>query len=281
MSKLSKSKKTSKTDYYVNILTNVLTVLLCVGFVALIVHIYFNVYKPEEKKYIKRSRYVYKVIQSELTEFYKTKQYVYKKDEATDEYQDEFCELLVSKYSNNGGNCTSSDFLGLQENFTFKKNKATIYGMEKPPFYYDGTLVKDFIVDVDGKKGKNTIGIDRVPLRIYSTGRMGGLLTPVNCNQEDEQRFYMERSKLCDANVQINFLSSKIPIGFDIIQIGSKNGKSRKLNTNIPFLRADCLAFGAEMLGFDDYCEQRMYHWMTACYHEYPCAVQLTGLFKD
>ncbi|MBR5774502.1 MAG: hypothetical protein IKY44_06600 [Clostridia bacterium] len=68
-------------------------------------------------------------------------------------------------------------------------------------------------------------------------------------------------------------MDSKIPFSYDVIQVGGKDGKSRRLNQNVPFLRADCIAFGSEILGADEYCEKRGYYWLTACYHEYFCAI--------
>ena len=232
--------------------------------------IYFDIYKPEEKRYIRNSRYVYEILQDELTKYYKEKGYVYDGSEAIDE----FCERIRVKYSPLYGTCAIKNEVSDDVSIYFKSKNITVSGFNRPPIKVGDVYVKDIIIDVDGNKGENTFGIDRVPLRIYSSGRMGGLLSPVNCNKGDMDDFGIPYSPICPTGVNINFMDIKIPFSYDIIQIGGKDGKSTRLNQNVSFLRADCLAFGAEITGADEYCDKRSYYWLTACYHDYYCAIQ-------
>ncbi len=280
MPQYSKKKKQQTIDILPAIL-RAIGICAFVGFVWWAFWIYFNVYKPEERRYERNSRYVYMLLQDELTQFYKTHGYIYKQNKSgTIDSEDEFCELLVKKYSLNGGICHTNDKTGYSETFTFKNRGIVLYGMERAPFKFEGTLVKEFFIDVDGSKGENTMGIDRLPLRIYSTGRLGGLVTPVNCKISDYNDYGIPYAKICQSGVDIDFLDTNFPIGFDIIQVGGKSGKSKVLNRNVSLLRADCLGYGAELIGADDYCEMKKMYWMKSCYHEFPCAVEITGKFK-
>ena len=253
-------------------LLNVFKIVLIIASIWGIIYFYFNVVKPKERKYINHSKYAYAQIQEELTKFYKEKGYIYN---SKDDINDEFCEVLRKKYSPYKGTCNTNPAGGHDINVVFKKGNITIYGMEKPPFEFEGNLVKDFYIDINGEKGENTMGIDRLPLRIYSKGLLGGIVTPVNCSVYDYKEYGIPLSPICQTGTEINFLNSNKPLSFRIKQIGSNEGKSRFLGKNISFARADCAAFGAELMGFDELCEKRGFHWLTGCYHEYTCAIEL------
>ncbi len=230
---------------------------------------YFDVYKPKEKLYIKNSKYAYQLIQSELTELYKQKGYVY--DSLTQD-NDPLCEVLREKYDNLG--TCNVGIVGAQGNIKLPKG-ITLHGFENRPRNGEGSLIKDIIIDVNGEKGENTLGVDRAPIRIYSTGRMGGMISPVNCKVSDQRDYELDYSPICTAGIDINFMDSKMPFSFSIFQIGGKKGESKYIAKNISFLRADCMAFGGELIGAMEFCEMRGYHWTTACYHDYYCAIEL------
>jgi len=229
-----------------------------------------DIYKPQEKKYIKRVKIAHKFIQSELSEYYKKNSYIYN---TMDDLEDGFCLALKNKYGDSSGSCQvdGTD----RENIHFKKTQITVYGFSHKPQIYNGVLVKDIVIDIDGEKGENTFGIDRAPLRIYSTGLLGGMITPVNCKEEDTYKYGVPYSKICPKEIQVNYMDSEIPFAYNVIQIGGKRGKSRYLNKKVSFFRAECVAFGGEMLGAVDYCDFKKYQWLTACYHEYRCAIEL------
>ena len=232
---------------------------------------YFDVYKPEEKKYISHSRYAYKLIQKELTEFYKKDKFVY---ESMTQDIDPFCEVLKEKYDPLGS--CGVGVIGAEQNIKLPKG-ITLHGFEKRPYDFEGTLAKEIIIDVNGLKGENTLGVDRAPIRIYSTGRLGGMISPVNCNIMDMRDFGIPyASSVCSAGIDIDFMNSKIPFSFSIFQIGGKKGESKYIARNVTFLRADCQAFGGELTGMVDFCEAKGYQWATACYHDYFCAIELT-----
>ena len=148
--------------------------------------------------------------------------------------------------------------------------------MERAPINVEGMTVKEILIDVDGEaKGKNEIGVDRVPIRIYSDGLMAGRLSPVSCSMTSLKDWEIHYSAICAGAPDIDFLQSNIPFGYNITQVGGPEGKSRLLNRNVPFLRADCSAFGGEFLSPYEYCDKRQYHWLSACYDEYPCSIDL------
>jgi len=54
---------------------------------------------------------------------------------------------------------------------------------------YDGLYYKDFIIDADGEKGSNKIGIDRYPMRVYRGNThqgisIDGMVIPVECGKD-------------------------------------------------------------------------------------------------
>ena len=270
---MSSSNKRKKQDELVFLESAKLAfkIIFLVLFIWLIKWVYFDVYKPEEKRYLRNSIYVYKLLQEELTKIYKEKGYVYDENET----MDELCERIRAKYSPMYGDCSVKNNITVSQepNIIFKSKNITLSGFERPPVKVGDVLVKDIVIDTNGDKGENTFGVDKVPLRIHSNGRMGGLLSPVNCNKGDMEDFGIPYSTVC-AGANINFMAMNKPFSYDVVQIGGKEGKSRRLNQNIPFLRADCIAFGAEITGADEYCDKKSFYWLTACYHDYYCAIQ-------
>ena len=254
------------------ILIRVIAIIATICLIALAIWLYFNVYKPEEKKFIRNSRFAYIQISNVIHDIYKEKQYVYEKPS---EYRDSVCEILAKKLSSTTGNCVQNPTGMPQLNFVIKKTKIAIYGLERPSISEDSNnIIKEFIIDVDGEeKGENEVGKDRVPVQIHSTGRMGGKLMPVNCNARDMINYGMQISKSCPMGTELNFLTTTIPFGFDVNQIGSTEGKIKKITSNVPFARADCAAFGGEILG-DEYCSDKGFYWLKRCYEEYYCGFE-------
>lgn len=269
------SKNTKKTPS-INILAILIRVIIIIASIALIVlfvWLYFNVYKPEEKRFIKNSRIAYNKISNVIYEIYKEKQCVYEKP---DEARDSVCEILAKKLSKNSlGNCMRNPTGMPQLNFVIKNTKIAIYGLERPSVSQDNNnIIKEFIIDVDGEeKGENEVGKDRVPVQIHSSGRMGGRLMPVNCNVKDMINYGMPMSKSCPMGTELNFLTTNVPFGFDVNQIGSAEGKIKKITSDVSFARADCAAFGGEVLG-DEYCNDKGIYWLKRCYEEYYCGFE-------
>ena len=255
---------------YKNKIVNI--ILIIIGIILIISGILFAIkaYNPKQKNYIKKSNIAYQIIQEKINNIYRKQKYLF------DDKNDNICEILAKELSKEKANCinTSKDY---SKNFKIDKTSIEIWGLEKAPLKYENTLIKDFFIDINGSKGENKIGTDRTPLRMYSTGRLGGILTPVNCSKDDEKYYGIKYSPICLNETQINFLANNLPFGFDILQIGGKNGKTKKINANIPFLRADCVAFGGELIA-GNYCNSKGYYWNTACYYDYLCAVELSKI---
>lgn len=229
-----------------------------------------DVYKPQEKNYIRKVKIAHNFIQSELSEYYKKNGYIF---ESQDDIEDKFCLALKKKYGDNSGSCQVDGTL--RENIHFKNTNITMYGFSRKPQIYNNVLVKDVVIDIDGEKGKNKFGVDRAPIRIYSKGLLGGMITPVNCNREDNYKYDVPYSDICPIDDHVNYMDTQIPFAYNVLQIGGKRGRSRYLNKKVSFFRAECVAFGGEMLGAVDYCDYKKYQWLTACYHEYRCAIEL------
>ncbi len=259
--------------FALRITINVVVIAIVVFLIKACLSFYHNVYKPKERAVINASNYAYKIIQEELTQYYKVHGYIYK---GQDEPVDDFCVFLSSKLAKLGGECTNKpNLFGYQKNFVIDNTDIEVWGMDSLPKTEEGTLVKEFFIDTNGEKGENQFGIDRIPLKIYSTGRLGGLVLPVNCSKEHEEQFGFQLSKMCSPEIQINYLDTNKYFGYDIFQIGGDFGKTRPLNRNVSFLRGDCVAFGGELIAQYEFCDAKMYPWLPACYDEFPCAIQI------
>ena len=274
----SKSKKKRKLDQEIDLgefLGKIFAFFVIVGSISFILYCYFNVYNPEKQAFIKGSEYAYDQLQTKVQEIYNERKYIFKTEGET---EDEICKHFLSENLKDGGNCMVGKKTGIiRRNFTFRKTKIDILGFEQPAFEMGGTLVKDIMIDVDGElKGENTVGKDRIPVRIHSTGRLGGLVTPVNCSTVDLKDYDFDKSLLCIGAEEINYLGVNEPFGYDVAQIGGDKGKTRLINRNVPLLRADCMAFGGDMFPSDGYCDAKRYPWLAACYDEFPCSVRFS-----
>ena len=254
-------------DEYIGIIVNSILLILFLWFVLWFT---FCVYKPKEKNYVKQTRYAYSLIEKEAMNLFRTEGHVFDEEAI----YDKLCQQLANKYSKRLKECRVTNGVA-EPNIRFNKGGAVVYGLNSKPYKYGGTLVKDILIDINGDKGENQVGIDRTPVSIYSSGRLGGMLTPANCKAENVRKYGLRYSPLCGVGADVEFIDSKYPLSYNIIQIGGRKGQSRYISRNVSFLRADCSAFGSELLGMDDFCESRSYQWMTACYHEYYCAIEL------
>lgn len=273
----NKQPAKKKTDLYavdpVQILINVIAILIGTTIIVGLIYMFFVTYNPKQKYFVRKANYAYKTIQKELVSYYKEHGYIYK---SKDEEIDEFCVLMGSKYSEKAPDCKDNHGI-IKPNFKFKGTKIEIMGMEKPPFEAGGTLAKDIMIDINGAgRGDDELGVDRVPVRIYSTERMGGLMAPVNCSHTDMMELGIEYAPICNNGAEIDFMTSKIPFGYDIYQIGGPKGRTKPINRDVPYLRADCTAFGGDMAGLDDYCENKGFYWSKECYDEFECSVWIS-----
>lgn len=241
--------------------------IACVIFLLLLA--YFKLYNPKKHSVTTKSMYVLNFFQSQVSDMYNKEKKVFSFEKTT---PDELCQKLAEASSVYTFDCVD-DGVSYKKNFVIKKQKIEIYGLEKAPYKLDGTYVKDFFIDVDlDRKSANTIGIDRFPLRVYSDGYLGGVITPINCSKDDEISYSLTTSPVCAGGNGANFLALDSPFSFDVYQVGGDNGKTRYLSKGIPFLRADCNAYGGEMLAWDGFCDGR-YYWLKTCYNDEPCGV--------
>ena len=248
----------------------ILKFLLIAGFAFLVVFLFFKFYNPKKHNTIKRSMYLLNLFQSEVTKIYTENKKVFAPEASN---PDMLCQRLAEASGAVSYDCLD-DGVTYKRNFVIKKKRIEVYGLEKPPYKLEETYVKDFFIDVDtSRKSENIIGVDRFPLRIYSDNYMGGMITPINCSKDDEVAFSLTTSPVCAGGTGINFLATDFPFGFDVYQVGADGGITRYLNRGIAFLRADCNAYGGEMLAWDDYCNGR-YYWHKTCYNDEPCGIQ-------
>ena len=270
------SKKNIKLDTeidageFFSALFSILFVIIVAG---VAIFFFTKTYNPEEAKLIKGTKYAFLKLQKEAVDLFEEEKFIFKHDDPNDMT---YCIRLAKKYAKMGSfNCNPTKLGAPYKNFTFKGTNIEVWGLEKPPFNANGFLVKDVLIDVDSEKGENKVGSDRFVLRIYSSNTNAGMITPVNCKIDDEKKWDLRRSLYCAGGAEIDFLTVNKPLGFNIMQIGGDKGKTQKINSNVPFLRADCLAFGGAMTGSEDYCDDSMLYWLNACSDELYCHITL------
>ena len=253
-------------------------IFLSIGGFCFALWFFTNVYNISERTYIKGVRYAFGILQKETITAFEKQKYVF--DEKLNG-EDSFCKYMAQKYSKNKqGACTNFNPTMPSENFVFKNKDISIYGLEKQPFKYNGSLAKDVIIDVNGEnKGENQVGKDRYILRIYSTGMQGGVITPVNCSSMDEMEYGFKRSIYCIGSEEFNYLAVNKPLGFDIQQIGSDNGRTKIIGSNLSFLRADCSVMDGFYTDGGDYCEDKMLYSIRGCEDEYECNIAMTKVY--
>lgn len=253
-------------------------IFFSIGLLSFSVWYFGSVYNASEREYIRGARYAYSILQKEITTIYQKQGFVF--DNKTGS-EDSFCLYLAEKYSKDSvGACTNFNPTMPSENFTFKDQKISIYGLEKPVFSYNGNQVKDIIIDVNGeKKGENQVGKDRVILRIYSKGQSGGIITPVNCSNMDESDYGFKKSIYCIGSQEFNYLTSNKPLGFDIQQTNMDNGTKRIIGNNLSFIRADCSVTDGMYTGAEDYCEDKSFYSLRGCEDEYECNIELSRTY--
>jgi len=271
----SKYDSVEMEDLIINSIKNVFAVLLIIGLLYAGGWMYFVAYNPEKQRFIKRANAAYNIIQEEVLKFYNVHEYVWNEDQRG---IDPICSEIAKKHSKLGGNCVIKQGI-LSKNFTISKLKTDIYGLERPAVAEEGTLVKDIMIDVDGEKGPNELGRDQVIIKIYSKGLLGGKLIPANCKMLDFLDYGIPRSYLCAPGVEINFMETNVPFGYDVTQFREDKPPKeqfRRITRNVPFLRADCAALGGEYFGGSDYCDKRGYAWIRSCSNDYECKMELS-----
>ncbi len=243
-----------------------------IGMIALLIWFYFNVYKPEERAYINSARYAYKILNEEI---------VHDKFELSNKRtrDEDFCQYMIRKYSKTGsGSCNNFNPGVPVENFIFKDKNISILGLEKPSYTDKGILVKDVVIDYNTEqKGENRVGVDRILMRMYLTGDFKGIITPANCNKQDELEYDVKSPIFCVGSTGMNELAMNVPLGYDIEQTNAETGEKRIIGKNLPIIKADCRAFDGMIVDAGEYCSDKMLYALKGCDDdEYTCKIKLT-----
>ena len=192
---------------------------------------YHKFYQPEKRAYLKGTKQMYVLLKKELKEYYDKHEYIF---DSNVQITDTFCEYLNEKYSNYKGVCTVG--VGADDANLFFDKDIEVYGFTQPPFKFGKTLAKDIIVDVNGSKGANEIGVDRMGFRIYSN-LYGGGIAPINCNMDDEINYDFKKSIYCPMGKEINYMDLKEPINFSVYQIDENGERLKQIANDVSYLR--------------------------------------------
>ena len=144
---------------------------------------------------------------------------------------------------------------------------------------------KNFVIDIDGEKGKNRIGIDRFPLRLYIGGIRDGLIQPIDCNNdvmydEDGTKHLLGDNPYCKhgfdmggALAKNNMLSENEIISYDIYRAreNSQNSKTDLVASKMSTMEADCGAYGGRGFFSGKQCAENSFRVFTKCAKNETC----------
>ncbi len=217
-----------------------------------------------------------------------SKTLTYQNPDSTD---DTFCLELADVFSlAKEANCEQSEPISTV-NLEFP-NEVTIQGLATPwktPYEGCEYNFKNIIIDVDGEKGLNKLGIDRFPLRIFQGGKVDGVIMPINC--EDDSVYDEEGNKivLTDSTGKSPFCKQKFDssgalftknlllddkiINYDIYRSEMVEEKSvaKIVSSAQSLAMADCMAYGGYGYLSKEQCAQMGIKIHTKCASSETC----------
>ena len=243
-------------------------------------YLYFTKFQPAKRTFARKCSAAWNIIQTKTFSLYRKQGYLF---DGKFRLGRNFCEELALDIADEKQaiDCRPDPSDKPVRNFTLKGTKTDILGLEKPFMVQEGIIFKDIVIDVNGAyQGKNSIGEDRMLLRVYSNGFMAGKLSPVNCKLSDEKDYGIKKSPYCADSPEVDYLEEKFPFAFDVTQTGADLGRTRHLRSGISFARADCVASMGELLYLDEYCSQKGIYQLKTCFDDVPCNVSLSKYFN-
>ncbi|MBR1617146.1 hypothetical protein IJ670_03255 [bacterium] len=260
-----KRRNIDSSGFYPNLFKVSSVVVLIIGVFYAIYQMYFT----PEKTLSRGCRHAIEILQNEADKMYASKGYVFDQGAAND---GSFCNTVGTKYSKFSVKCYNTDIKKIMRNFTIW-HRVTIYGLEKPLTKSETEAYKDIVIDVNGDFYPNKIGVDRVPVRIYSEGPHAGEIMPVNCNKQDEAIYGYKISKYCSRDSETNYLAQNVPFGYNVIYYGADAASLKRnvLEKNVSYLAADCKAKNGQGFAGTEYCENAPVPWLYRCYEKGSC----------
>ena len=262
-------KKRNQYDKNKEFYKNYFKVVLGVVLILAICWVLGNTYFSSSGNLSRGARNAIEILQNEATNMFNNQGYVF----GANANDNQFCTSLGSKHSRFEVKCINTDDRSLIRNFTLKGTTTAIYGMEKPTVKISdnkGNIeeYRDVIIDINSDDAPNKIGTDRIPVRIYSKGKLAGKVIPVNCNKDAEEKYGYKISTLCGDST-INYLATSTPFGYNVIQ--NANGKKTRLESNVPYLSADCKSKNGAQYANKKYCSAEKIPWIYKCYNDGSC----------
>ena len=200
--------------------------------------------------------------------------------------KDWYCLNLADKFAlSNEPNCAKAA-APKEVNFRFS-NGMTLQGVASAwytPYSGAGYSFKNIVVDIDGEKGVNKIGIDRFPLRIYKGSTYEGMIHPVNCGDDVvynsagtkitlssstgaspycRQKFDLTGSVVANKNM---LLDDQI-VTYDVYQPVTDEEYSRAVivATSLSTMAANCAAYGGNGFFSKPYCGSKNLRLTARC----------------
>lgn len=154
---------------------------------------------------------------------------------------------------------------------------------------YDGLFYKDFIVDADGEKGSNKIGIDRYPMRVFRGNTLegiplDGMIMPVECGNDYTYDVYDTRIELsspyCVHGFEVNGAAARNNIASDssilsknIYRVTDAKNTTRAsiIAGSLSTIEADCKAHAGKGFYTAQQCADYGINLLERCAHERMC----------
>ncbi len=208
---------------------------------------------------------------------------------------DPYCIYVADVFSIEGKpNCSTLAADKDAVNITMA-NGVTVQGLasswispfDKADFYF-----KNIVIDIDGQKGANKLGVDRFPLRIFKEGNYEGIVLGVDCNKEtfydpdDQTKTYdlyngTKKHPYCydgftpaGTRKTNNFLTDGTIFSYDIfvpIEEGEEESRTKVVGTSLSTMQADCMAYGGMGFFSKKQCSDNGFRLHSSCVTSETC----------
>lgn len=215
-------------------------------------------------------------------------------ERGADNAKNKYCSRFADFFTTKGNILCNNNMKRSVANITLQNN-VTIQGLATKWYLpYPGAPyeIKNIVFDIDGRKGRNKLWVDRIPLRMYRGGVRNGQIQLVDCSNQvvykpdgsevvldeftgrnpyccDSGFDSNERADNCGESNEENKSNTKSIITYDVFRVDlSEEGEisqSGLIAGDLSPKEADCMAYGGTGLYHAEECYEDRYHLSEYC----------------
>ena len=161
-------------------------------------------------------------------------------------------------------------------------NGTTFRGFAAPwKTGFEGFYYKDILLDVDGDKNMNKMGVDRFPLRVFrgvngQGENVSGHVYPVDCTSDilhTPEGAQISMGHAYCGSSGINIASNNEIVSYAIYRVTDPTNttKANKIAASLSAIEADCLAYGSKGFYGGKVCQSKGFKIHERCAHTRIC----------